>query len=129
MFLHTATWLCCCVCRGPSSARSTSCLRAVLNTLPESDAAFTALAEIEGQRWICESHAHSRAEPYIKVGLQGLLTLLRKLCLTTAFSHTACSVMLEQLEGTLPLGDWGTVIQVRYSASALVVCEEIKVQC
>jgi hypothetical protein len=87
-------------------------LREILNTLPYPDAAFAVLAEMEVQRWVSAAHAHPVNNPYVKAGLNVMLVQLRAICLTAVISHTACSAMLEQLEGVRPLGDWGDVIEV-----------------
>jgi hypothetical protein len=85
----------------------------VISTLPESDAAFSILAELEGRRWMHEGHAHPHNDPYEAMGLNGVMAQLRAICLTTAISHTACNAMLEQLEGIRSWADWGDVIEVR----------------
>ena len=89
-----------------------SCVPAVLNTLPDSDAAYTVTTEVVGQHWVYEGHAHPSSNPYTKSPLKAMLLQLRIICITTAISHIACSAMLEQLEGVRPLGEWGDVIKV-----------------
>lgn len=91
---------------------SSSCTWEITNTLPYPDAAFTVLAEIQAQRWVYEGHAHPVNDPYVKAGMNAVLVQLKTICLTTAISHTACSTMLEQLEGVRPMGDWADVIEV-----------------
>jgi hypothetical protein len=85
---------------------------AVLNTLPESDATITVLAEMAALRWVCEGFAHANSEADSMATLTVVFSELRALCLTTAITHIACSTMWEQLEGSRPLGDWGCVIDV-----------------
>lgn len=104
-----------CVYRGLSSTMASSCLHAVLNTLPESDAALAVLAEIDSHCSLFEGPAHPSVNPDARVPLDVCLLQLRVLCLATFCSQVACKTMLEQLEGNRPLGDWGTVINVRSS--------------
>lgn len=89
------------------------CVSDVISTLPDLDASFIVQAELEGHRWAYQGHAHPFSDPYAIPVLNGLLLQLRIICLTTAVSHITCNAMLEQLEGSRPLGDWGDVVQVR----------------